>query len=165
MPIDPNLSEQVDNEEIKCYQKRLKDSDADLICDIIKKNKVTKLMLARNLLTHEAAVKIAEAMCTNTSIKVLSLGGNQFRDEGIECWAKMIKENTTVEQLLLCSNFASEKACDVLWEANATREKPFTDNLYGLVLDHISPDQRRRVADAKVAAKGGMKTVAAKASS
>lgn len=147
MPIDPDLNQQLDNEEVKCVQKWLKDSDADLICDVIKKNKAVKLILARNDLTHEAALKISEAMCTNTSITMLSIAGNQLRDDGVKCFAKMLKENTTVQQVFLSDNFASEQACDELWAANATREKPLTDNLYGLVLDHFSPKRRQREAE------------------
>ena len=40
MAIDKDLSEQVDEEEIKCVQKWLNESHADEIVAVIKKNKV-----------------------------------------------------------------------------------------------------------------------------
>ena len=73
MPIDPDLKDQVDQETIICCQKWLKDSDADLIVEILGKNKVKKMALANNDLGEEAATKIVEALLTNTSLAWLSL--------------------------------------------------------------------------------------------
>ena len=89
MPIDPDLSTQVDNEEVKCVQKWLTDKDADLIVEIINKNKVKKLILPNNDLGEETAKKIAAAMCTNTSIEFLSLSNNDFGDAGCVAFCKM----------------------------------------------------------------------------
>lgn len=147
MPIDPDLDTQVDNEEVKCIQKWLKDSDADLIVSIIKKNKVKKLILANNDLAEEAAKKIAEAMWENTSITFLSLANNKFSDAGCLEFTTVLEKNTTMQQLMLCGNKASVETCDVLWAANDKREKPLTENLYGLVVDHKSPKLREREAE------------------
>ena len=146
MPIDPDLKDQLDNEEITCVQKWMTDADADLICEVIKKNKCTKLVLARNDIADEGAKKIAAAMTTNTSIKFLSIAGNKITDEGQAAFAEVLQKNTTLTNFFLSDNMAiTEKACDELFAVNDKREKPLTDNLYGLVLHHKSPKWRAAV--------------------
>ena len=144
MPICKSLAEQVDEEEITCNQLWMNDSDADAICEVIRKGKVTKLVLARNDIGEEGAKKIAKAMCENTSIKFLSLAGNKIGDEGAAAFLEMLEKNTTCTNLFLSSNKLSLDVCDDLWDKNAERKVPLTDNLYGLVLDHFSPPRREK---------------------
>ena len=153
MPICEDLSDQVDREEIICVQKWLTDKDADMIVDVLQKNKCKKFVLARNDLGPEAATKIADAMVANTSVTFLSLAGNKFNDDGALEFVKVLKGNTTMETIFLSDNFTSEKTCDELYAANAEREKPLPENLYGIVLDHKSPKAREREAAAKADSK------------
>ena len=135
MPICAPLESQIDNEEVKANQLWLSDKDADLIVEIIKRNKCTKLVLARNDLADEAAGKIAEAMASNTSIKFLSLAGNKITDEGGKKLAEMLKQNSTLENFFVCSNQRiSKETQELMVAANKERPKPMPLNLYGLVV-------------------------------
>ena len=161
MPIDKNLADQADDEQIKCNQKWLKDSDADLIVEILKRGKVKKMMLTSNDLGEEAAHKIATALLDNTSLHWLSLASNQFTDVGGALFADVIEKNEVLETLFLVGNQMTVTACDKLWEANQKRTKPMTENLFGLVLDHKSP--AGRATDAEKAAEKKKKKPRARA--
>ena len=149
MPIDRDLKDQVEEEEIICNQKWLSDTDADMIVEILKKDKVKKMALANNDLGEEAAEKIVEALLGNTSLKWLSLSSNKFGDAGCLKFARVLTENTTLETLFLMGNKTTEKTDDELWAANASRSKPMPENLYGLVLEHKSPAARAREEEKK----------------
>ena len=153
MGIDRPLAEQADNEEIICCQLWMKDSDADAICDVIKKGKVKKMALANNMLGEEACNKIADALIENTSLEWFSIAGNRFGDEGGRHFVRVLENNTTLKSLFLCTNKMSEEVDDELWAVNDRREKPLTENLYGLVLDHPSPAARERAEKKKQEAK------------
>ena len=153
MPICRSIAEQKDEEEITCNQLWMNDSDADAVCEVIAKGKCTKLVLARNDFTDIGVKKIAEAMYTNTSIKFLSLAGNKITDEGAAAFLEVLEKNTTCTNIFLSSNKTSLDVCDDLWDKNAEREVPLKENLYGLVLDHKSPKQRKLEAEKKEAAK------------
>ena len=142
MPICEDFDVQMDREDIACAQKCLKDSDADMIAECIRRNKCKKLVLVRNDLGAEAAKKIADAMCENTSIEFLSFDQNKFGDTGGLEFVRVLKENNTMKTIFLSSNKMSEKACDELHAANQERENPLPESLYGLVLDHRSPKSR-----------------------
>jgi hypothetical protein len=149
MGIDRPLSEQADNEEIICCQLWMKDADADAIVDVIKKGKVKKMALANNMLGAEACDKIADALIENTSLEWFSIAGNRFGDEGGRHFIRVLENNVTLKSLFLCTNKMSEEVDDELWAVNDRREKPLTENLYGLVLDHASPAARERAEKKK----------------
>jgi len=149
MPTCKPLSEQQDAEEVFATQLFLgqKESDADEIAAILHKGKVKKMALANNDLGDAGAAKICDALRTNRSLEWLSLTMNKLTDAAMASFEPVIRQNETLKQLYLFDNMAvSVEACDKLWEANAARTTPMTDNLYGLVLHHKSPVQRERLA-------------------
>ena len=118
------LAEQADKEDVICPQSRLTDTDADAICAIIEKNKVKKLVLMRNDLGDEAAVKIAAAVAKNTSLTFLSLGWNKFTEKAADAFAEAIVENETLTNFFFDHNKMTPEVDARLWAANAKRKVP-----------------------------------------
>ena len=128
--------------------------DVDDIVDILKKNKVKKFSLADNRLKDENAIKIAEAVMENTSLTWFALTHNQLTNKAMEAFEPVIRKKENITALFLFGNpLVTENMSDKLWEANAAREKPMAENLYGLQLCHHSPARREREAAAKAASK------------
>jgi Ran GTPase-activating protein (RanGAP) involved in mRNA processing and transport len=144
-----SLKEQENEEEIISCQLWLKDEDAELICDLIHRGKVKKMALANNCLGVKAAEMIAETLVYNTTLEWLSLSGNKWGDEGTRFFLEVLEKNTTLKTLFLCNTKTSQKVDDELWTVNGEREKPLTENLYGLVLDSPSPEARARAEKKK----------------
>ena len=78
---------------------------------------------------------------------------NKITDEGAAAFLEVLEKNTTCTNIFLSSNKTSPDVCDDLWDKNAEREVPLKENLYGLVLDHKSPNQRKLEAEKKEASK------------
>jgi hypothetical protein len=60
--------------------------------------------LYTNQIGDAGAVALADALKTNTSVTVITLGDNQIGDAGVVALANALKTNTTVIFIDLCNN-------------------------------------------------------------
>lgn len=67
-------------------------------------NIVTQLDLTNNAVGLKGALRIAEALESNSSLKELNMKGNSIGDEGAECIAMVVANNVVLERLDLSSN-------------------------------------------------------------
>lgn len=84
----------------------------------LKANTITELRLAGKKLGDAGVVAIANALKTNTSLKiVLDLSDNDIGDEGAEALAEMLKVNSTLECVEIYYNHIGIKGAKALADA------------------------------------------------
>ena len=94
------------------------DRDMEIVIEqVIKGNKCQELVLYRNNISKEGALKLAEALKNNTSLKKLNLGYNRIGDKGVEYIVEaLLQSNKTLAKLHLQSNYITEKGAEHLAE-------------------------------------------------
>jgi Ran GTPase-activating protein (RanGAP) involved in mRNA processing and transport len=87
------------------------DKDMEIVVEqAINGKKCNALVLHHNNITEEGALKLAEALKNNTSLKKLNLGYNSIGDTGVEYVVEaLLKSNNTLTKLHLQSNSITEK--------------------------------------------------------
>jgi hypothetical protein len=93
------------------------DADFQVVLNQLKDNEIEKLDLSHKGLTSHQITLLAEALKTNTMLKMLELSGNQIGDAGAEKLADALKSNTALMELGLSSNQIGNVGADKLADA------------------------------------------------
>jgi hypothetical protein len=109
-------------------------------CLLANPDVVTDVWMSWNRLTDETGVKLARYVAVSSTIKRLSLSGNQFGEATYLTMAAALKVNTSLQCLYLSRNQAEDKiridaAFVETLQVNPVRQYRSTWNLYALNSD------------------------------
>ena len=81
---------------------------------------VTMVIFEEQEIGDAGATQLADALCTNTSVKVLSLWGNSIGEAGATQLADALRTNTSAKELHLSDNSIGEAGATQLADALRT---------------------------------------------
>ena len=104
--LEQHIAECHHNSTIDLSNGNYNDKDMEIVVEQAMKGKKCKaLVLCRNNITKDGALKLAEGLQNNTSLEKLNLGYNNIGDIGVEYLTEaLLKSNKTLLKLHLQSN-------------------------------------------------------------